>query len=48
MAIDDALRALTELASRPVSAVGVFADQVLASTASDTGDDACLVAVHLR
>jgi serine phosphatase RsbU (regulator of sigma subunit) len=48
MAIDDAVRALAELASGPVSDVGVFADQMLASGASDTGDDACLVAVHVR
>jgi PAS domain-containing protein len=46
--IDDALRALMALASRPVCDVGTFADELLASTASDTGDDACLVAVHLR
>jgi hypothetical protein len=47
-AIDDALGALTRLASRPVSDVGVFADQLLANIASDTGDDACLVAVRLH
>ena len=46
--IDDALAALTQLASRPVCDVGAFADQLLASTASDTDDDTCLVAVHLR
>jgi serine phosphatase RsbU (regulator of sigma subunit) len=46
--IDDALAALTQLASRPVSDVGAFADQLLASTASDTDDDTCLVAVRLR
>jgi serine phosphatase RsbU (regulator of sigma subunit) len=46
--IDDALAALTRLASRPVSDVSVFADQLLASIASDTGDDTCLVAVHLH
>jgi serine phosphatase RsbU (regulator of sigma subunit) len=45
--IDDALAALAHLASRPVCDVGEFADQLLASTASDTGDDTCLVAVHL-
>ncbi len=47
-AIDDSLAALTRLASRPVADVGEFADQLLASTTSDTGDDACLVAVHLH
>jgi serine phosphatase RsbU (regulator of sigma subunit) len=46
--IDDALRALTRLASKPVADVSSFADELLASTASDTGDDTCLVAVHLR
>jgi serine phosphatase RsbU (regulator of sigma subunit)/PAS domain-containing protein len=47
-AIDDAMGALIELASRPVPDVEAFADLLLASTASDTGDDACLVAVHVR
>jgi len=28
--------------------VQVHADQLLANIASDTGDDACLVAVHLH
>ena len=46
--IDNALGALIALASRPVSDVGAFADELLASTSSDTDDDACLVAVHLR
>jgi stage II sporulation SpoE-like protein/ANTAR domain-containing protein len=46
--IDDALAALARLASRPVSDVSMFADQLLASIASDTGDDTCLVAVHLH
>jgi PAS domain-containing protein len=46
--IDDALGALIRLASKPVCDVGGFADQLLASITSDTGDDACLVAVHLH
>jgi serine phosphatase RsbU (regulator of sigma subunit) len=46
--IDDAMAALTRLASRPVSDVSAFADQLLATIASDTGDDACLVAVRLH
>src|SRR5262249_23446154 len=46
--IDDALSALIRLASRPVDDVSRFADQLLASIASNTGDDACLVAVHLH
>jgi len=46
--LDDALRSLTQLASRPVADVGTFADDLLAGSASDTGDDACLVAVSIR
>jgi serine phosphatase RsbU (regulator of sigma subunit) len=46
--IDDAMAALTRRASRPVPDVSAFADELLASIASDTGDDACLVAVHLH
>jgi hypothetical protein len=46
--ISDALDELIRLASRPVCDVSGFADHLLASIASDTGDDACLVAVHLH
>jgi serine phosphatase RsbU (regulator of sigma subunit) len=46
--LDDALRSLTQLASRPVPDVGTFADDLLAGSASDTGDDACLVAVSIH
>jgi len=46
--LDDALRALTNLASQPVHDIGTFADHLLARSASDTGDDACLVAVGVQ
>jgi hypothetical protein len=46
--LDDALRALTNLASRPVHDIGTFADHLLARSSSDTGDDACLVAVAVQ
>jgi Stage II sporulation protein E (SpoIIE)/ANTAR domain/GAF domain len=46
--LDDALHALTNLASRPVHDIGTFADHLLARSASDTGDDACLVAVSVQ
>jgi serine phosphatase RsbU (regulator of sigma subunit) len=46
--IDSALRSLLRVASQPVSDVARYADHVLACARSDTGDDACLVAVHLQ
>lgn len=46
--IDDALHALTLLASRPVHDIGTFADHLLARSTSDTGDDACLAAVAVQ
>jgi serine phosphatase RsbU (regulator of sigma subunit) len=46
--IDESLRSLLRIASRPVADVARYADHVLASAASDTDDDACLVAVHLQ
>jgi serine phosphatase RsbU (regulator of sigma subunit) len=46
--IDDALRSLLRVASRPVTDVARYADHVLSHAASDTEDDACLVAVHLQ
>ena len=45
---DDALDGLARLASRPVTATGQFADDLLASATADTGDDTCLVAVRTR
>jgi len=47
-AIDDSLRSLRHLASRPVEDIGEFADHLLASSRADTSDDACLVAVRVR
>jgi serine phosphatase RsbU (regulator of sigma subunit) len=46
--LDHTLHALTHLASRPVHDIGTFADHLLAHSASDTGDDACLVAVAVQ
>jgi len=46
--IDDALATLLQVASRPVGDIGDYADFLLAEAASDTGDDACLVAVRIR
>ena len=46
--IDDALNRLLEIASQPVKNIGHYADHVVAAAASNTDDDACLVAVHVR
>jgi serine phosphatase RsbU (regulator of sigma subunit)/PAS domain-containing protein len=46
--IDDALDSLLAVASRPVGDIGGYADYVVAEAASNTEDDACLVAVHVR
>ena len=46
--IDDALGSLLRAASRPVGAIAEYADHLLRNAASDTGDDACLVAVLVR
>jgi len=46
--IDEAIAALLRVASRPVSDIGEYADHLLGQAASDTGDDACLVAVRVR
>ncbi len=46
--IDDALNSLLQIVSRPVGDIGSYADQIVAEAASDTGDDACLVVVHVR
>jgi PAS domain-containing protein len=45
--IDNALNALMQIASRPISDIGRYADYVAAEAASDTQDDACLVAVRV-
>jgi serine phosphatase RsbU (regulator of sigma subunit)/PAS domain-containing protein len=46
--IDEALATLLRVASRPVSDIGEYADHLLGQAASNTGDDACLVAVRVR
>ena len=46
--IDEAMQSLLRVASRPVTDVARYADHILSQAASDTDDDACLVAVHLQ
>jgi serine phosphatase RsbU (regulator of sigma subunit) len=46
--IDEAMQSLLLIASRPVTDVALYADHILSHAASDTDDDACLVAVHLQ
>jgi PAS domain-containing protein len=46
--IDDAITTLLRAASRPVGDIGGYADHLLDRAASNTGDDACLVAVRVR
>jgi hypothetical protein len=46
--IDEALAALLRVASHPVADIGGYADHLLAGAASNTGDDACLVAMRVR
>jgi serine phosphatase RsbU (regulator of sigma subunit) len=46
--IDDSLDSLLRVARRPAADIGTFADHVVAETASNTDDDACLVALHVR
>ena len=46
--IDEALTTLLRAASRRVGDIGGYADHLLAEAASNTGDDACLVAVRIR
>jgi PAS domain-containing protein len=46
--IDEGLAALARVASRPVGDIGGYADHLLEQAASNTGDDACLVAVRVR
>ncbi len=46
--IDDAVGRLLYIAARPVGDIGGYADQVMRQAASDTGDDACLLAVRVR
>ena len=46
--IDDSMAALLRIASRTVGSVARYADHLLSHAPSDTGDDACLVAVRVR
>jgi serine phosphatase RsbU (regulator of sigma subunit) len=46
--IDEAMAQLARLASRPATDIGHLATDLLAGSLSDTGDDACLVAVSIR
>ncbi len=46
--IDEAIAGLIRAASHPVGDVGEYADHLLDQAASNTGDDACLVAVRVR
>jgi serine phosphatase RsbU (regulator of sigma subunit) len=46
--IDEAIAELARLASRPAASVGDLATALLVGSSSDTGDDACLVAVRVR
>jgi serine phosphatase RsbU (regulator of sigma subunit)/PAS domain-containing protein len=46
--IDDALDSLLQIAGQPAGDIGDYADYVMAKTSSNTDDDACLVAVHVR
>jgi hypothetical protein len=46
--IDDSMESLLRIASRPVGSVASYADHLLSRAPSDTGDDACLVAVRVR
>jgi serine phosphatase RsbU (regulator of sigma subunit) len=46
--IDDAIAGLLRAASRPVGEIGEYTDHLLDRAASNTGDDACLVAVRVR
>jgi hypothetical protein len=46
--IDEALAAFASRAARPQASAAAHADYILANVASDTGDDACLVAVRIH
>ncbi len=46
--IDDALHSLLQIAEHPLGDISGYADYVLDKTSSNTDDDACLVAVHVR
>jgi serine phosphatase RsbU (regulator of sigma subunit) len=46
--IDDALDSLLRVACRPAADIASYADYLVGEAASNTDDDACLVAVHVR
>jgi serine phosphatase RsbU (regulator of sigma subunit) len=46
--IEDSMESLLRMASRPLGSVAHYADHLLSHAPSDTGDDACLVAVRVR
>ncbi|EFC84518.1 SpoIIE family protein phosphatase [Parafrankia sp. EUN1f] len=46
--LDESMEALFRLAERQVDDVEAYADHLLAGAASDTDDDTCLIAVHIR
>jgi serine phosphatase RsbU (regulator of sigma subunit) len=46
--IDDSMASLLRVAAAPAADIGGFADHLLSHARSDTSDDACLVAVHVR
>jgi serine phosphatase RsbU (regulator of sigma subunit)/PAS domain-containing protein len=46
--IDDALESLLKIAGHPAGDISGYADYVVDKTSSNTDDDACLVAVHVR
>lgn len=46
--LDHALDHLARLAARPAGDIGAFADALLSGAPSDTGDDACLLAIAIR
>ena len=47
-AIDESIKTLLKVASRPVNDIDSYADMLVGKLASDTDDDACLLAVTLR
>jgi serine phosphatase RsbU (regulator of sigma subunit) len=48
LSIDDALESLLKIAGHPAGDISNYADYVVDKTSSNTDDDACLVAVHVR
>jgi serine phosphatase RsbU (regulator of sigma subunit) len=46
--IDATMDSLLRIVGQPISGIGNLADYLVASATSNTDDDACLVAVHVR